>query len=147
VEVGAGSVSEKSEEFGQYNGLHEKGGFLIGEGTLRSRGGRRAYWNLDAGRKLGLDTRAVDAEGGSRAAYKLRFKYDESIHRHLGQRADALRGSGGARADLARAFVKAGTDGCNDQPAGSLQSVELGTQRKLLAWRRAGTAAARGNTR
>ena len=131
VEAGAGSVSEKSEEFGQYNGLHEKGGFLIGEGSLRSRGEDGAYWNLDAS-NLGLDTRAVDAEGGKQGGYKLRFKYDESIHRIWDNALTPFAGSGGAALTLPAGFVKAGTTGAMTSLAGSLQSVELGTQRKLL---------------
>lgn len=131
VEVGVGSVSEKSEEFGQYNGLHEKGGFLIGGGTLRSRGEDGAYWNIDAS-NLGLDTRAVDAEGGKQGSYKLRFKYDESIHRIWDKALTPFSGSGAAALTLPAGFVKAGTTGAMKSLAGSLQSVEMGTQRKLL---------------
>ncbi|MCJ7839147.1 MAG: MtrB/PioB family outer membrane beta-barrel protein, partial [Burkholderiales bacterium] len=80
VDVGAGSVSEKSAEFGQYNGLYEKGGYFIGDAEVRSRGEDGAYWNLNAS-NLGLDTRSVDAEGGKQGSYKLRLKYDETPHR------------------------------------------------------------------
>src|SRR5512133_993986 len=80
VEVGAGSVSDKSAEFGQYNGLHKKGGYLIGDGSVRSRGEDGAYWNLDAA-NLGLDTRSISGEGGKQGSYKLRLNYDETTHR------------------------------------------------------------------
>src|SRR5512141_1536124 len=79
LDVGAGSVSDKSAEFGQYNGLGKDGGYFIGDGSVRSRGDDGSYWNLNAS-NLGLDSRAVDAEGGKQGNYKLRFKYDETPH-------------------------------------------------------------------
>ena len=129
VEVGAGSVSEKSAEFGQYNGLHEKGGFFIGDAAVRSRGEDAAYWNLDAS-NLGLDTRALNAEGGKQGGYKLRFKYDETPHRIWDGALTPYAGSGGAALTLPAGFPAATTGAM--PLAATLQQVDLYTQRKQL---------------
>ena len=129
VDVGAGSVSDKSAEFGQYNGLHKKGGFLIGEGSVRSRGEDGAYWNLDAA-NLGLDTRSIDAEGGKQGSYKLRLNYDETTHRIWDGAQTPFGGAGGASLTLPPGFAAATTAGM--PLAGAMQQVDLYTQRKQV---------------
>ena len=129
LEVGAGSVSENSAEFGQYNGLHEKGGFFIGGAAVRSRGADGSYWNLDAS-NLGLDTRSVDAEGGKQGSYKLRLKYDETPHRIWDGALTPFAGSGGASLTLPAGFAAATTAGM--PLAGQLNQVDLATQRKQI---------------
>jgi len=129
LDVGAGSVSDKSAEFGQYNGLGKKGGYFIGDGSVRSRGDDGSYWNLNAS-NLGLDSRAVDAEGGKQGSYKLRFKYDETPHRIWDGALTPFSGSGGATLTLPAGFAAATTGAM--PLAGALQQVDLGTQRKLL---------------
>ncbi|MBE0623406.1 MAG: MtrB/PioB family decaheme-associated outer membrane protein [Burkholderiales bacterium] len=129
VDVGAGSVSDKSAEFGQYNGLYEKGGYFIGDADVRSRGEDGAYWNLNAS-NLGLDTRSVDAEGGKQGSYKLRLKYDETPHRIWDGAQTPFSGAGGASLTLPAGFA-AGTTGAMPL-AGAMQSVDLYTQRNQL---------------
>ncbi len=63
VDVGAGSVSDKSAKFGDYTGLNKKGGYFIGGASASYRGKDADYWRFDAS-NLGLDSRSVDAEGG-----------------------------------------------------------------------------------
>ena len=130
LEVGAGSVSDTSAEFGQYNGLHKKGGYFIGDGTLRSRGEDGTYWNLNAS-NLGLDTRSVDAEGGKQGTYKLRLKYDETQHRIADDALTPYAGSGGAALTLPAGFVRGGTTDAMGL-AGNLQQADLYTNRKQL---------------
>ncbi len=127
LDVGAGSISDKSAEFGQYNGLHKKGAFFIGDGSVRSRGEDGNYWNLEAA-NLGLDTRSVDAEGGKQGSYKLRFKYDETQHRIWDGVLTPYAGSGGASLTLPAGFSAATTGA---MPL-TMQSVDLSTQRKML---------------
>ena len=129
LEVGVGSVSDKSAEFGQYNGLYKKGAYFIGEGALRSRGEDGAYWNLNAA-NLGLDARSVDAEGGRQGSYKLRLKYDETPHRIGDGALTPYAGSGGASLSLPAGFA-ADTTGAMPL-AGAMQPVDLYTQRNRL---------------
>ena len=128
LELGAGSVSDKSAAFGQYNGLDKKGGFLIGEGALRSRGTDGAYWNLNAS-DLGLDSRSVDGEGGKQGSYKLRFKYNETPHSIWDGALTPFIGSGGAALSLPAGFAAATTAA---MPPGALRPIDLGTQRNRL---------------
>ena len=129
VDVGAGSVSDKSAEFGQYNGLHKKGGFFIGDSAVRARGEDGDYWNLNA-TNLGLDTRAIDGEGGKQGTYKLRLKYDETTHRIWDGAQTPFAGSGGASLTLPPGFAATTTAGM--PLAGAMQQVDLGVQRKQL---------------
>lgn len=129
LDAGAGSVSDKSAEFGQYSGLYKKGGYFIGDTAVRSRGENGAYWNLDAS-NLGLDSRAIDAEGGKQGSYKLRFKYDETPHRIANDALTPFSGSGGASLTLPAGFAAATTAGM--PLAAAQQQVDLYTQRKML---------------
>jgi len=129
LEVGAGSVSDDSAEFGQYNGLHKKGAYFIGGGTVRSRGEDGTYWNLDAS-DLGLDSRSLNAEGGKQGGYKLQFNYDETPHRIFDGALTPFAGSGGATLSLPAGFPAATTGAM--PLAGTLQAQDLYTERKQL---------------
>ena len=128
VDVGAGSVSDDSAEFGQYNGLNKSGGYVIGDAAVRSRAKDGSYWRLDAS-NLGLDSRAVNAEGGKQGTYKLRLNYDETPHRIWDKAQTPFLGSGSANLTLPAGFPAATTGA---MPLGSLQQVDLYTQRKQL---------------
>jgi MtrB/PioB family decaheme-associated outer membrane protein len=129
VDVGAGSVSDKSAEFGQYNGLDKKGGFFIGDGSVRSRGADGSYWNMNAS-NLGLDTRSVDAEGGKQGSYKFLFQYDETPHRIANGVQTPFIGAGGASLSLPAGFAAATTGAM--PLAGQMNSVDLGSLRKQV---------------
>ncbi len=128
VDVGAGSVSEKSAKFGEYNGLKKKGEHFVGDGAARFRGTDGNYWNLDAS-NLGLDTRALDAEGGQQGKYKLRLKYDELPHNLSDTVSTPFIGSGSGSLTLPAGFAASTTAG---MAPGSLQQFDLGTRRKRL---------------
>ncbi|MDH3451218.1 MAG: MtrB/PioB family outer membrane beta-barrel protein, partial [Gammaproteobacteria bacterium] len=129
VEVGAGHVSDDSYKFGEYTGLHEKGGFLIGEGTARFRGADGAYWNANAS-DLGLKSRALDVEGGRQGRYKLFLQYDELPHYISDSARTPFAGNGGPSLTLPAGFPAANT---SVMPlAGSLQQFDISTQRKRL---------------
>ena len=129
LDFGVGSVSDKSSKFGEYNGLNKKGEFFIGDGAARSRGADGAYWNIDAS-NLGLSTRSLDAEGGQQGKYKLLLKYDALPHVISDSALTPFAGSGGASLTLPAGFPQATTDAM--PLAGTLQQVDLGTQRKRL---------------
>ena len=129
VEVGVGSVSDKSAEFGQYNGLHDKGGYFIGDASVRSRGEDGSYWNIDAS-DLGLKTRSIDVEGGKQGSYKLRLNYDETPHRIWDGALTPFAGSGGSMLSLPTGFA-ADTTGAMPL-AGTMNQVDLYTQRNRL---------------
>ena len=127
VDAGLGNVSSGSSKFGEYNGLNEQGGFFIGDGAARFRGGDAHYWNIDAS-DLGLKSRSLDAEGGRQGKYKLILKYNELPHFISDSAQTPFVGNGGASLTL-----PAGYPAAAPLPvAGTLQRVDLGTQRKRL---------------
>jgi len=129
VEVGGGYVSDSSSKFGEYNGLNQKGGFLIGDFSARFRGEDAAYWNVDAA-NLGLDTRFLNAEGGQQGKYKLLLNYQELPHFISDSVQTPFIGNGGASLALPSGFPASTT---TLMPlASTLQQVDLETKRKEL---------------
>jgi len=129
VDVGAGSVSESSPKFGAFTGLNKKGGYAIGDASVRYRGKNADYWRVDAS-DLGLDSRSVDAEGGRQGQYSLLFHYDELPHYVSDAAQTPYIGSGGASLTLPAGFPAATT---GTMPlAAALQTVDIGTKRKRL---------------
>ncbi len=77
VEVGGAYVDEDSRKFGEYTGLTDKGGYLIGNIDLRKRDPLDAsYWILQ-GTNLGLDSRDVRGKGGVQGSYKVWAEYNQ----------------------------------------------------------------------
>lgn len=129
LEAGAGRVSDSSAKFGEYNGLDEKGGYLIGGGALRHSGTDGTYWNARAA-ELGLDTRSAQLDGGRQGLYGLFLNYDE-IPRVLSDSAQTpFLGSGGASLTLPAGFPAATT--ALMPLAGTLQTVDIETKRKRI---------------
>ncbi len=131
VDVGLGNVSEDSFKFGEYTGLNEKGGYLIGNAELRLRGEDAHYWNINAS-NLGLDSRELTAEGGRQGKYKLFFDYDELPHFISDSASTPLLGAGTNSLTLPPAWVRAGSTAGLTALAGSLREVDLKTKRKRL---------------
>ena len=129
VDVGAGAVSDKSAKFGDYTGLNNSGGYLIGDGSASYRGKDAEYWRVDAS-NLGLKSRAINAEGGKQGSYKLLLKYDELPHFISDNAQTPFIGSGGASLTLPAGFPAATTGAM--PLAGTLQQVDIGTERKRL---------------
>ena len=129
VDVGAGSVSDKSAKFGDYTGLNKKGGYFIGGASASYRGKNADYWRFNAS-NLGLDSRSVDAEGGQQGKYKLLFNYDELPHYVSDNAQTPFAGSGGATLTLPAGFAAATTGAM--PLAGTLRTVDIGTKRKRL---------------
>jgi len=129
LDVGGGSVSDSSFKFGEYNGLHEKGGFAIIDGAVRYRGADAGYSNVTA-TNLGLDTRSLNAEGGQQGKYKLSLNYRELPHFVSDSAQTPFIGSGGASLTLPAGFP-AGSTGLMPL-ASTLQPVALETKRQEL---------------
>jgi MtrB/PioB family decaheme-associated outer membrane protein len=129
LEVGAANVSDSSAKFGEYNGLHEEGGYAIVDGEMRYRGKDGAYSNVTA-KNLGLDTRSLDVEGGQQGKYKLLLNYRELPHFVSDSAQTPFIGSGGASLTLPAGFP-AGSTGLMPL-ASTLRPVDLETKRQEL---------------
>jgi MtrB/PioB family decaheme-associated outer membrane protein len=57
--VGIGAVSDDNQRFGQYNGLNEKGGYLLLDADVVRRNDDTGTWLRFSGRNLGLDSREL----------------------------------------------------------------------------------------
>ena len=132
IDLGLGAVSDDSFKFGEYNGLNEKGGYLIGNAEVRSRAKDASYWNLNVS-DIGLDSRELQAETGKQGKYKLFFGYDELPHFISDSASTPFLGTGGDSLTLPPGWVRAGTTGGMSALPGNLDDVDLDTKRKRLS--------------
>ena len=83
IEVGGGDTTEDSFKFGEYSGLQNRGGFVIGNLHWQQRADHGSesteYWKLD-GRNLGLDSRSIRGEYGHQGKGTLFFEYNQTPH-------------------------------------------------------------------
>ncbi len=83
IELGGGYNTEDSFKFGEYSGLYNRGGFVIGNLHIQHRADfdsdSTEYWELD-GRNLGLNSRSLFGEYGQQGKGKLFFGYDQTPH-------------------------------------------------------------------
>ena len=131
LELGLGYVSDDSFKFGEYTGLNEKGGFFVGNASVRFRGEEAHYWDINA-TNLGLDSRALSAETGTQGKYKLFLNYSELPHYISDSARTPFLGSGSGSLVLPGSWVTANDTGSMTALAGSLQPVDLETKRKNL---------------
>ncbi len=129
VDVGAGAVSQSSAKFGQFNGLGDKGGFLIGGANVRSDGENGAYWNFKAA-DLGIDARSLAAEAGTAGKYRMWLRYNQLPALSSDSARTPFLGSGAATLTLPAGYPAATT---GLMPLGTtLEPVSIGTERKRL---------------
>ena len=93
-EIGGGYQSQDSFKFGEYSGLVDQGGLIIGNFNARKRIGDNAGYLNAWGYNLGQTSRQLGIEGGQQGRYWLdagfdqltRYQYDDAsfIHRGLG---------------------------------------------------------------
>jgi MtrB/PioB family decaheme-associated outer membrane protein len=132
IEAGVGYVSDDSFKFGEYNGLYDKGGFLIGNAALRYRNKDASYLDLQA-RDLGLDSRSIDIQAGQQGKYDVFLNYHEISHYLFNTAKTPYRGNGSDVLQLPPGWLTAGSTAGMTGLANSLQGVELKTQRRQLS--------------
>ena len=83
VEIGAENNSQKSDKYGEYNGLHKDGGYAIGNFNIRGgsadTGDGTTRWSI-YGTDLGTESRSLGARGGQQGTFNLGIHYDELRH-------------------------------------------------------------------
>lgn len=135
VEVGLGHVAldEPNSKYGEYTGIRADDSYLIGEVDASVEDGA-AYLELQAA-DLGLDYRNVKVAAGKYGIYSLAFGYDEIPHLvSVGDRSP-FGGVGTDRLTLPAGFVRAATTSGMSTLAGSLQTVDLRTDRQEKLFR------------
>lgn len=76
IELGAGYVSDDAYRFGRYNGLQEKGPYLLGDVKAREYGEDGKFWRL-RGTNLGLDSRYIRLDAGIQGRQSYFLEYDQ----------------------------------------------------------------------
>src|ERR1700733_3376232 len=83
IEASVGDVTQPSYQFGEYNGLENKG--VFGNGAFDVRGAQSydsasaTRWRIQ-GTDLGLDTRNITGEYGLQGLFRVTVGFDEIIH-------------------------------------------------------------------
>jgi len=131
IELGLGNVSDSSYKFGEYNGLYDKGGFLIANANVRYRDEDATYYDLKV-RDLGLDTREVGIEGGRQGSYKIFLNYDEIAHYVSDSAKTPYLGNGGESLSLPSGWVDSASTAGMTELNPSLRGVDIYNQRKRL---------------
>ena len=76
IEIGLGYVSDDSWKFGRYNGLYQKGPFLIGDINTQEINEDGEYWWV-RGTNLGLESRYFRLESGTQGKTDFFFEFDQ----------------------------------------------------------------------
>jgi len=82
IELGVGSVSDRSFKAGEYTGLEDKGAYGIANIDLRGGDAYDSDGTLQyrlKGNNLGLENRDISAEIGEQGKFKFSFGYDELL--------------------------------------------------------------------
>lgn len=116
VEIGGGYNSNDSYKFGEYSGLDEKGGFVIGNFNARRRIGDNAGYLNAWGYNLGQTSRQLGIEGGRQGKYWLSAGYDQLTRYQYDDTYFIHRGLGGSYLTLPAGFTGI-TAGGNQPPA------------------------------
>ena len=129
VDAGVGYVSDKSQKFGDFTGLDNKGAFLDLGGSVSRRGDDGYFADL-WGRDLGIDSRQLYGESGREGRYTLRVGYAE-IPRNLTEGASTpFAGSGGTTLTLPAGFP--GFDTSTMPLSTTLSPIDIGYKYKRL---------------
>ncbi len=132
LDIGVGAVSDESFKFGEYSGLNEEGGYLIGNARVIYRSQEDArYYDLHAN-NLGLDTRSLFLGGGKQGHYDVFLNYDELPHFISDSALTPFSGAGSDSLSLPAGWVASGTTAGMSALAAGLRGVKLETQRKRL---------------
>jgi len=110
IEVGALYVTQTSWKFGEYNGLDNRGGYVIGNIFAYGGGGADSTfrWSI-VGTNLGLDTRSILGEVGDQGRYRLWAGYDQIPRRYPDTYTTIFQGSGSTSLTLPGNYPAAST--------------------------------------
>ncbi len=132
AELAAGStwVSDDAVTLGDATGYDEKGGYLIAEGSgLLASGSHRLAWSAE---DLGLDSRAVEIEGGRPGTFDYRLSYRQlPRHRFDTTRTIFTRAPDGLLA-LPASWTFAGTTAGMTDLAASLVAQDIESERETI---------------
>lgn len=131
VELGGGYVSDDSFKFGEYTGLKDSGGFVVGAAAARYRKRDGLWFDLTL-KDLGIDSRSLEAEGGKQGRYRLSLGYKELPHNISGTGLTPFLGVGGAALTLPSGWVPAATTGTMPSLVAGLHDIDLETRRRSL---------------
>ena len=123
IEIGIGYVSDDAYKFGRYNGMYEKGPFVIGDINIRNFYDDGRFWRV-RGTNLGLESRYLRLDGGVQGSYKFFLEYDELPNYKNNTVQSPFIGIGGDILTLPSGFD------INTNLDANLNSFELETKRK-----------------
>lgn len=140
IELGGIYSSEESFKFGEYSGLQNSGGYVLGNLHILQRADHDStstdYWKID-GRNLGLESRFIRGEYGHQGKGSLFFEYDQTPHYRWDDARTPYRLDGttlSLPSDWVPATDTTGMTRLNE----SLRPVNIATERKKyrsgLAW-------------
>lgn len=137
VEVGVGYVGTDSFQFGEYSGLGNSGGLIIGniESYIRApydnAEGDTGYLEFRA-TDLGLDSRSVYLKTGKQGKFSLYFDYDAIPHLQFDDGQTPFIGAGGGELALPPDWEHNATPATMATLAASLRDVEVKTERERV---------------
>ena len=99
AELGIGYVDDDAWKFGRYNGLHEKGPFLIGDIHTQDINEDGEYWWV-RGTNLGLESRYFRLESGTQGKTDFFFEFDQQPNYINNTGATPYLGTGSIRLQL-----------------------------------------------
>jgi MtrB/PioB family decaheme-associated outer membrane protein len=123
IEIGIGYVSDDAYKFGRYNGMYEKGPFVVGDINIRDFYDDGRFWRV-RGTNLGLESRYLRMDGGVQGSYKFFLEYDELPNYKNNTVQSPFIGIGGNILTLPSGFD------INTNLDANLNSFELETKRK-----------------
>ncbi len=128
VDFGIGYVSDDSWKFGRYNGLHEKGPYLIGDIYTQDINEDAEYWWV-RGTNLGLESRYFRLESGTQGKTDFFFEFDQQPNYINNTGVTPYLGSGSTQLVLPPGYVPP-PPASNINPY--LQPIEFQTERQRV---------------
>lgn len=132
IQIGVAAMDSRKPgralQFGKFTGLTDNKIYVVGAANIQSQNGRR-YWNLKVD-DIGLDNRSINFDGGTMGKYKIHFGYSELDSLLSNNSQTPFSGAGSESLTLPAGFTKSPSTSGMVNLAASMQSVDLGTQRK-----------------
>ena len=133
IEFGGLYSSSDSAKFGEYTGLDQQPGFVIGNFNIQQRDAYDSegteFWQM-TGTDLGLDSRSVQAEYGKQGHFRLFFEYDQLPHNQLVNARTPFNGVDTEHLQLPDTWGAGATTAEMTLLNDSLHNVAIGTERR-----------------